>query len=71
MGTFVCSASKGSSRPIQVSLRINGKPLVLQLGTGVAVSLMGESTFPQAVRLVRFWPDNFFVTEATSNSLSD
>ena len=45
MGTFVCSASKGSSRPIQVSISINGKPLVMQLDTGTAVSLMAESTF--------------------------
>ena len=45
MGTFVCSASKGSSRPIQVSLSINGKPLVMQLDTGAAVSVMAESTF--------------------------
>ena len=40
MGTFVCSASKGSSRPIQVSLS-----MVMQLDTGAAVSFMAESTF--------------------------
>ena len=71
MGTFVCSASKDSSHPIQVSLSIIGKPLVMQLDTGAAVSLMAESTFQKLLPETQLKQSNLVLKTYTGELMDD
>ena len=46
-----CLSDAGRSKPINVEVVVDGKPLTMELDTGAAVSLVSESTYQQ------YWPD--------------
>ena len=46
-----CLSSAGRSKPIKVEVVVDGNPLIMELDTGAAVSLVSESTYQE------YWPD--------------
>ena len=46
-----CLSDAGRSKPINVEVVVDGKPLTMELDTGAAVSLVSESTYQE------YWPD--------------
>ena len=46
-----CLSDAGRSKPINVEVVVDGKPLMMELDTGAAVSLVSESSYQE------YWPD--------------
>ena len=49
--SLYCLSDAGRSKPINVEVVVDGKPLTMELDTGAAVSLVSESTYQE------YWPD--------------